>query len=226
VESLLLTFGTVKLQWHTVLLSFLFAFVLSSVIATVYKRTFAGLSWSRGILQAMVLGSLISCLLMIAIGDNVARGIGIVGSLAVIRFRTNFREPRDLVFIFAALGAGVASGVQSYMAAGIGTGLFCLIALAMNTSAFGSLRRHDGLIRLQVPAGPEAAAAVAGVMRELPKSFALITQRQVAQGAMMDCAYQVKLARDGDVDRLLAALGAIDGVRGLSWMNHETTVEV
>lgn len=226
MESLLLTFGTVKLQWQTVLLSFLFAFVLSSVIAGVYKKTFSGLSWSRGMLQAMVLGSLVSCLLMIAIGDNVARGIGIVGSLAVIRFRTNFREPRDLVFVFAALGAGVAAGVQSYLAATIGTAAFSLVALAMSTSAFGSIRRHDGLVRFQVPTGPEAAGAVASVMAALPRSFALVTIRQVAQGTMMDCAYQVKLARDGDLDRLLSGLSGIDGLRGLSWMDHDTTVEV
>ena len=65
---------------------------------------------------------------MIAIGDNVARGIGIVGSLAIIRFRTNLRDPRDLVFLFAALGAGVACGVQSYIAAAFATALFCTIA--------------------------------------------------------------------------------------------------
>ena len=226
MESLLLSFGTVKLQWHTVLLSFLFAFVLSSVIAGTYRRTHDGLSWSRGMLQAMVLGSLISCLLMIAIGDNVARGIGIVGSLAVIRFRTNFREPRDLVFVFAALGAGVAAGVQSYVAAAIGTGLFCVIAFAMSSSVFGNVRRHDGMVRFQVPSGPDAAGAVAGIMAALPRHFALVTMRQVAQGEMVDCAYQVKLAKDSDVDRLMSELGAIDGLSGLSWMNHATTVEV
>ncbi len=226
MDSLLLTFGTVKLQWHTVLLSFLFAFVLSSVVAGTYRRTFSGLSWSRGTLQAMVLGSLISCLLMIAIGDNVARGIGIVGSLAVIRFRTNFREPRDLVFIFAALGAGVAAGVQSYLAATIGTALFCLVALAMSTSAFGMVREHDGLLRFQLPSGPEAAEKVAEVMARLPRSFALVTMREVAQGGLVDCAYQVKLVRESDLARILGELKAIEGVRGLVWMNQQTTVEV
>ena len=106
MDSLILDFGTIKLHWQSVLLSFLCAFFLSSIIAIVYERTFQGLSWSRGLMQSMVLGSIITCLLMIAIGDNVARGIGIVGSLAIVRFRTNLRDPRDLVFLFAALGAG------------------------------------------------------------------------------------------------------------------------
>ena len=95
----LLNYGFEQIEWQVALLSFLLAFILSSVIAMIYERTFQGLSYSRGLVQSMVLGSIVSCLLMIAIGDNIARGIGIVGSLAIIRFRTNLRDPRDLVFL-------------------------------------------------------------------------------------------------------------------------------
>ena len=127
----LLNYGFEQIEWQISLLSFLFAFVLSSVIALMYERTFQGLSYSRGLVQSMILGSIVSCLLMIAIGDNIARGIGIVGSLAIIRFRTNLRDPRDLVFLFASLGIGVAAGVQSYATAFIGTIVFCLIVFVL-----------------------------------------------------------------------------------------------
>jgi uncharacterized membrane protein YhiD involved in acid resistance len=209
-----------------VVLSFLSAFFLSSVVAIVYERTFQGLSWSRGLMQSMVLGGIITCLLMIAIGDNVARGIGIVGSLAIIRFRTNLRDPRDLVFLFAALGAGVACGVQSYVAAAFGTALFCVIAVAMHLSLFGTRRKYDGLVRFQVPTGPALAAQVAEIMQAIPRTFALVTLRNVSQGGLIDCTYQVKLARETDSARLIEALEGLAGVRGLTYMNHTSTVEV
>ncbi len=120
----LLNYGFEQIEWQIALLSFLITFLLSTVIALTYERTFQGLSYSRGLVQSMILGSIISCLLMIAIGDNIARGIGIVGSLAIIRFRTNLREPRDLVFLFSSLGIGVASGVQSYATAITGAIMF------------------------------------------------------------------------------------------------------
>ena len=226
MDSLLLNFGSIKLQWHTVLLSFLFAFFLSSIIAIVYEKTFEGLSWSRGLMQSMVLGSMITCLLMIAIGDNIARGIGIVGSLAIIRFRTNLRDPRDLVFLFAALGAGVASGVQSYTAAFFGTILFCTIAMTMNSSLFGTRRKYDGLVRFQIPTGPGPAEHVARTMRNIPKTFALVTMRNVAQGDLVDCTYQVKLTGEEGSMRLLAELEKLEGIRGLTYMDHTSTVEV
>ncbi|NOZ00588.1 MAG: DUF4956 domain-containing protein [Deltaproteobacteria bacterium] len=226
MDSLMLSFGSVRLEGHTILLSFLLAFLLSSLVAWVYQRTFAGLSWSRGLMQSMVLGSLISCLLMIAIGDNVARGIGIVGSLAVIRFRTNLRDPRDLVFVFAALGVGVASGVQSYLAAVIGAAAFCLVAWVMTVSPFGNRNRHDGMVRFQLPSGPGPAEQVAEIMRTIPRSFALVTMRNVAQGEMVEHAYQVALKNAEDGRTLVARLDDVEGIRGLTYMNQNTTVEV
>ncbi len=221
----ILNYGFEQLEWQAALLSFLLAFLLSSIIAVVYERTFQGLSYSRGLVQSMVLGSLVSCLLMIAIGDNIARGIGIVGSLAIIRFRTNLRDPRDLVFLFASLGVGVASGVRSYSTAVIGGLMFCLVVILLYISPFGTRRKHDGLVRFQVPSGTDTVL-VTNIMQKLTKHFVLVTMRDVAQGQAYDYAYQVKLFNPHDNETLIRELEQIKGIRGLTYMNQETTVEV
>ena len=226
MESLLFSFGSVKLEWYQVLLSLLIAFLCSSLIAVCYEKTFQGLSWSRGLLQTMVLGSLVACLVMIAIGDNVARGIGIVGSLALIRFRTNLRDPRDLIFLFGAMGTGVASGVQSYTSALIGTAVFCCVALGLHFTRFGQRRTPDGLVRFQIPAGPEFSARVAEAMSSLPVHFALVTMRTAAQGELVDYAYQVRLKSEGAEEQLLRKLEQVSGIRGLTYVNQQTTVEL
>ena len=220
------SFGAIRLEWHAVILSFLLAFLCSSVIAVVYQRTFQGMSWSRGMVQGMVLGSLVACLLMIAIGDNVARGIGIVGSLAVVRFRTNIRDPRDLVFVFAAMGMGVAAGVQSYFTAITGALFFSLVAVVLSRSTFGERNRFDGLVRFQAPAAPATSDRLAAIFREGPRTFALVTMRNVAQGEAVEYAYQVAFADDGGARRLMEALHTVEGVRGLTYMNQNTTVEL
>jgi hypothetical protein len=226
MESLLLSFGAMKLEWHNVLLSLLLTFLCSSLIATCYEKTFHGLSWSRHLLQTMILGSMVASLVMIAIGDNVARGIGIVGSLAIIRFRTNLRDPRDLVFLFGAMGAGIANGVQSYTTAILGTLLFCGVAFGLELTHFGERRTHDGLLRFQAPTGPDASARIVEVMRGQSRHFALVTMRPVAQGDMVDYAYQVKLDAPGAEQLLLHKLSEVSGIRGLVYVNQETTVEL
>jgi len=222
----LLNYGFEQTEWQISLLSFLLAFVLSSVIALMYERTFQGLSYSRGLVQSMILGSIVSCLIMIAIGDNIARGIGIVGSLAIIRFRTNLRDPRDLIFLFASLGVGVASGVQSYSTAVIGALVFSTIVFVLYISPFGTRRKHDGLVRFQIPSGDEAANAVGSILKNYTKSFVLVTMRNVAQGDMVDYAYQVKLSDPVASQTLIRQLEFIEGIRGITYMNQDATVEV
>lgn len=222
----LLNYGFEQIEWQVALLSFLLAFILSSIIAIVYERTFQGLSYSRGLVQSMILGSIVSCLLMIAIGDNIARGIGIVGSLAIIRFRTNLRDPRDLVFLFASLGVGVASGVQSYATCIIGAAIFCLVVYTLYISPFGTRRKHDGLLRFQIPTGPQFVTDVRDVLQNNTKHFVLVTMREVAQGQFFDYSYQVKLAGGYDNQNLISELEKVDGIRGLTYTNQEATVEV
>lgn len=226
MDTLLFNYGVMQLEWHSVVLSFLIAFLMSALIAAVYTRTFQGLSYSRGLVQTMILGSMISCLLMIAIGDNVARGIGIVGSLAIIRFRTNLRDPRDLVFLFASFGVGVASGVQSYLTAMIGGSAFCLVSIMLSRLEFGTRRSHDGMVRFQVPAGTDIADRITHIFMQSSKHFALVTMRDVAQGSAMDYTYQIRLADPEDSGELIRELKQVDGIRGLTFISQETTVEV
>ena len=50
--------------------------------------------------------------------------------------------------------------------------------------------------------------------------------RNVAQGQAMDYAYQVKLVNPGANQELIQQLEMIDGIRGITYMNQEATVEV
>lgn len=69
--------GSVITSIYVVMLSF----VLSSLVAITYEKTFQGLSYSRSFVQALILGSIVVSSAMQAIGDNIARGIGMFGAL-------------------------------------------------------------------------------------------------------------------------------------------------
>jgi hypothetical protein len=225
--ELLRSYNPAHLTAETVALALLLSFLGSAAIAKTYEKTFNGLSWSPGLVQALVLGSVTSCMIMLAIGDNIAGAVGIIGSLAIIRFRTNLRDPRDMVFVFAALGSGVACGLQAFVVALAGAGGFCLVAWALAATGFGMRRSHDGLVRFQLAAGATAATALGAALKEHTAHFALVTMRDVAQGAQVDYAYQIRLARhDPGGERLLAALRGVDGLVGLTYLNQQATVEV
>ena len=88
--------------------SFVWAFVLSSLMAITHRLTFTGDHYPRNFFQSLVLGAIIATMIMMAIGDSLARGLGVFGAMAIIRFSTRIEDPRDVFFLFSALSTGLA----------------------------------------------------------------------------------------------------------------------
>jgi uncharacterized membrane protein YhiD involved in acid resistance len=206
--------------------SLLLAFALSQAVAAVYIWTFRGMSYSRAFVQAVSLGSIVAAMLMLAINNNIAAGLGIAGSLAIIRFRTSMRDPRDMVFVFASLAAGISAGLRAYSAAIAGTALFCVASAVMAWTEFGAQRVHDGLLRFRVPVSEEAERLVAEVLRRHTRHFALVTLREVGQGSSMEHAYQVRLPDPRRRTPLMIALEGVPGIQDVSLMLQEPTVDL
>jgi hypothetical protein len=207
---------------YTVLLSFL----LCSLIAVTYEKTFRGLSYSRNFVQSMILGGIAAGMVMQAIGDNLARGLGMLGALAIIRFRTSFKDPRDIVFMFAAVAAGISCGVFGYGIAVIGTVGFCAAAAILYFSPLGEYRYYDGLLRFNLESGSPGRAALDGVLARSCRTFALVTLRETTQGARLEYAYHVKLRDGATRDALVDGIRGLPSARDVSLMLQETTVEV
>lgn len=125
-------------QLINVTYSFLWAFVLASIIAITHKLTFTGDFYPKNFFQALVLGAVVTAMVMMAIGDSLARGLGVFGAMAIIRFRTRIDDPRDVLFLFAALSTGLAIGVFGYTISFAGTLLFCAVAFLLHFSPFKS----------------------------------------------------------------------------------------
>ena len=223
--DLFTTYGE-TVTFKVVLFSLVLAFALTQAIGAVYVWTFRGMSYSRSFVQAVALGSVIAAMLMLAINNSIAAGLGIAGSLAIIRFRTAMRDPRDMVFVFASMGAGIACGLRAYSVAMAGSTLFCLGAIALTWTEFGSQRQFDGLLRFRVAVTGVETPELDRILRDHTRSFVLVTLRDVAQGAAMEHAYQVRLGSPKARVPLVAALEALPDVEGVSLMLQEPTVDI
>lgn len=132
----------------SVVYALLLSFILSTGIAFTYEKTSGHNSYPGHFIQAMILGSIIAAIVAQAIGDSIGRGLGMLGVLAMIRFRTNINQPRNMIFIFAALATGIACGVFAFNIALYGTILFCLVAFLLQWSPFRNYPRKNQLLRV------------------------------------------------------------------------------
>lgn len=124
-------------SFEVALFSMLLAFLLSATVAMTYRFTFRGEDFPNHFFQSMVLSSTVSAMIIMAVGNNLAVGFGIIGAVAIIRFRTNIQNPRNIIFMFESLSIGIATGVYGYSIAMAGTAIFCLIAMVLHFSVYG-----------------------------------------------------------------------------------------
>ena len=223
--EIVLTSGGGTVTTKSAALSLLLAFGLAQLVSAVYVWTFRGMSYSQGLVHAIVIGSVIACMLMLAVGNSIAAGIGIAGGLSIIRFRTALRDPRDMMFVFAALAAGIASGLGGHRVAVLGTLLFCLTVATLMVSEFGSQRRFDGLLRFQLPTTADELAVMT-LLRKHTRFVAMVTLREVAQGNAMEHAYQIRLGSPKERSLLVQELEKLPGIQDVSLLLQEPTVEI
>lgn len=106
------------------------AMVLGFVIYLSYYLAHAGTVYSRKFNVSLVVLTLLTTIVMTAIGNNVALSLGMVGALSIVRFRTAIKDSRDTVYIFWAIVTGLSCGVGDYMTAGLGSaGVFLVLLL-------------------------------------------------------------------------------------------------
>lgn len=213
-------------SWRTSVLSILAAYVLSQLIAFVYSYTHKGHSYSRSFVLSLVGAGVLSSVLMLTIGGSLARGIGIVGTLALVRFRTNLHDPLDIIFMLAAFTAGVAAGTGNYATGAFGTAAFLLIIGGLRKTDFGSQRRFDGMLRVQLPSNAEVEAPLNTLLSAHCISALLVTVREAMQGKQLERIYHLQLKDPSGEAALVGAISALPGATGVTLAMQEATVEL
>jgi anti-anti-sigma factor len=86
----------------------------------------------RAMEQAQILLCVSGAMMMIIIGNSLARAFGIAGAASIIRFRTPVEDPKDVTILFLLMGLGMSSGLGAWAVAGLGTAFLCIALVALD----------------------------------------------------------------------------------------------
>ncbi|MCD4794289.1 MAG: DUF4956 domain-containing protein [Bacteroidales bacterium] len=158
---------------YSIIITVLSSIVLGVILAFTYEKTSRNVERPDHFIQAMVLVTIVAATVLQAIGDSVARGLGMIGALSIIRFRTTVRNPRNIVFMFSAIAIGIATGVFGLLIALIGTLGFCLTAFMLYWSSFSPAKDFFGKLRIELDTSLVNINEVEKIMKQHCKKFVL-----------------------------------------------------
>ena len=101
---------TVAFSLPDTLLILLVSALLGLFIAALYRATYQGVMYTMTYGVSLAAITMISALILCVVTSNVVLTLGMVGALSIIRFRTSIKEPMDIMFMFWAVAAGIATG--------------------------------------------------------------------------------------------------------------------
>jgi uncharacterized membrane protein YhiD involved in acid resistance len=197
-----------------ILLNLALAFLLGLFVAWVYKHTHRQLTVSFTFVNTLVLLSLIMTLVIMVIGNNIARAFGLAGAMSIIRFRTVVKDTRDTAFVFYSLSTGMACGTSNLVLAVLGTLLIGLFAGVLHWTRHGATGRDAFVLSFDlVPsAGGEGRPQYEEVFARHLHAHSLMSAKSVRLGERVNHTYQVYLQDPEQVTALVEDLSALEGI--------------
>ena len=89
--------------------------ILGIFIALAYRQFFAGVLFQKSYAIGLVLVTLVTTMVIMVISGNLVLSLGMVGALSIVRFRAAIKDPLDIVYMFWAVGVGIANGVSFFL---------------------------------------------------------------------------------------------------------------
>ncbi len=193
----------------------LFALSLSLVclivVSLVYRFTHKGTGYSQSFVQTLVLTGLVTSLIMIVIGSNIARAFSLVGALSIIRFRNAVKETRDVGYIFFALSIAMACGTRFYIVALLATAVISAVMIAMYFLDYGSNPdRPERLLTAQFPPGVDPESTLRDALGKLFDSYSVVSVASVRQGMYTEIVLSVRPKKDVPGAKVLEAIAELN----------------
>lgn len=192
--------------------SLLSALFIGLFIFFIYKKTYAGVMYSKPFNTSLVLLSVLTTFVILAVTSNVVLSLGMVGALSIVRFRTAIKEPLDLVFLFWSISVGIILGAGLYSLAFLGSAFITVILLVLTGKVDSSA---PYILMLQLENENAELQATEIIKNRFGK---LIVKSKSITDGQPELIYEVKVKNNET--SFMNELSAIEGVQSATLVSY------
>jgi len=196
---------------NEILLNFAVAFTLGMLVSWIYKKTHRGLSYSQSFMLTQIFVAVIVCMVIMVIGNNLARAFALVGALSIIRFRTVVKDTKDTAYIFWALAAGLAAGTGSYFLAIAGSTIISIMAYVLHYTNYGSLNKSEFILQFRADNTNNDLEYIS-IIQNYAKTSSLLHAEPSGDGSSTKLSYDITMKDEHDQNNLSADLASTQSI--------------
>lgn len=193
------------------------AFVLGCMTAGVHALTAPRKKRGeeRSFSVTLVLLSVLITLITIVIGNNVARAFSLVGTLAIVRYRTVVEDTSDSAFVIYAVAVGLCVG-SGYPEGPIACApLFILAAWLLRGRPGATVATVPGTVVIRLGVGKGESERVRAVLDRYLPNHRLTGMVTARGGSALDAVYKGRLPPSEQMHKLVEELSRVEGVQSV-----------
>lgn len=199
------------------LIMLLIVVLIGVYIFFVYRALCRKAFYSRNFAISLVVISLITSLIILAVQSSIVISLGMVGALSIVRFRTAIKDPMDLAFLFWSISVGIICGAGLHEVAIIGSIVITIAMLGLQLIP----NVQPAMLLILHASKNDIEDEINKVIKSNTKASNVKSRNITANG--MDMIIEVKPNNEA---QFIKTISEIEGVVSASLMQHDGEVTV
>jgi hypothetical protein len=192
------------------LLTIMTAFLSGIMISLTYMAT-SNKAYSTNFALTLIIVPSVVGIIILLIGNNIARAFSLAGAFAIIRFRSAPGDPKNIAYVLFTMAAGLSCGVGMHLFSLFFTLILCGLMLLLHLMKFGKNNTKKKLLKITVPENLSYEEAFQEVFKQFDIRFELKMMRTRDLGSVFELEYTIHLKPNTDVKEFLDALRVRNG---------------
>lgn len=171
----------------------LVAAILGIIISVSYKiLTNSKSSSSSFVLSLTVLPIIVTVVIML-VGNNVARAFSMAGAFTLVRFRSTPGDSKDITYVFLAMAIGLATGLGFLTLAAVIAVLVSVLIVVFHSIGFTGVKAKSRQLKITVPEDMNFDGAFDDLFIKYTKSYSLTRVKTTNMGTLFELTYEIQM---------------------------------
>lgn len=170
--------------------------ILGILISVVYMRTHEKNSFNSGFSTTLIMLPVIISIIILLVGNNVARAFSLAGAFSIIRFRSAPGDPKDIAYIFFTLAIGLTCGMGYVTYAVLFTLILSAVMIGLHMTKFTEPKNKNMQLKITIPEDLNYEGVFEEVLDNYTNSYNIQRVRTRDFGSLFELTYTISLKPD------------------------------
>ncbi len=173
------------------LISLCVSLLLGILISFVYMKTHKTKTLSQSFSLTLVVLPAAITVIILLVGNSVARAFSLAGAFSIIRFRSAPGDPKEITYVLFSMAVGLSCGMGYLLYGVIVTVILCVLMAILEIAKFGRPKTTDKLLKITIPENLDYQNAFDGILKQYTASYQLLKVKTVDLGSLYELQYKI-----------------------------------